>query len=284
MEKVEGPYHLLNDELVKNTDGESYPEFEGRTVYEVIRVEDGIAIFLEDHLDRFFRSAAYLDLPLPATAESIENRVYRLIAANQVGNQNLKFILGKTSKSESILWIFFTQSIYPPKSYYEEGIATSLFRIERLDPNIKLVRSDYQKAVLQERADKDVYELLLVDGNEEITEGSRTNVFFVKGKELYTPPAKAVLLGIVRKKVFEICEKRGIPINETAIPVEWVNDAEGAFVSGTGNNVLPISKIGTVAIPTMDNLIVRTIMADYAEMVRVYKEEKKHKKNIVTLC
>lgn len=63
------------------------------------------------------------------------------------------------------------------KKYYEEGIATSLFRIERLDPNIKLVRSDYQKAVLQERADKGVYELLLVDGNEQITEGSRTNVF-----------------------------------------------------------------------------------------------------------
>ena len=156
MEKVEGPYYLLNDDLVKNTDGESYPEFEGRTVYEVIRVEDGIAIFLEDHLDRFFRSAAYLDLPLPTTAESIEDRVYRLIAANQVGNQNLKSILGKTSKSESVLWIFFTQSIYPPKSYYEEGIATGLFRIERLDPNIKLVRSDYQKAVLQERADKGV--------------------------------------------------------------------------------------------------------------------------------
>ena len=276
MEKVEGSYYLLNDELVKNADGESYPEFEGRTVYEVIRVEDGIAIFLEDHLDRFFRSAAYLDLPLPATAESIEDRVYRLIAANQVGNQNLKFILGKTSKSESVLWIFFTQSIYPPKCYYEEGIATSLFRIERLDPNIKLVRSDYQKAVLQERADKGVYELLLVDGNEEITEGSRTNVFFVKGKELYTPPAKAVLLGIVRKKVFEICEKRQIPINETAIPVEWVKDAEGAFVSGTGNNVLPISKIGTAAIPTMNNPIVQTIMADYAEMVSVYKEAKKH--------
>ena len=276
MEKVEGPYYLLNDDLVKNTDGESYPEFEGRTVYEVIRVEDGIAIFLEDHLDRFFRSAAYLDLPLPTTAESIEDRVYRLIAANQVGNQNLKFILGKTSKSESVLWIFFTQSIHPTKSYYEESIATGLFRIERLDPNIKLVRSDYQKAVLQERADKDVYELLLVDGNEEITEGSRTNVFFVKGKELYTPPAKAVLLGIVRKKVFEICEKRQIPINETAIPVEWVKDAEGAFVSGTGNNVLPISKIGTAAIPTMNNPIVQTIMADYAEMVSVYKEAKKH--------
>ena len=276
LEIVEGPYYLLNEELIKNEDGGKHPEFEGRTVYEVIRVQDGIAIFLEDHLDRFFRSAAYLDLPLPATAEMIEDRFYRLIAANQVGEQNLKFILGKTAEGESVLWIFFAQSLYPPKSYYEEGIATSLFHIERLDPNIKLVRSDYQKAVLQERADKGVYELLLVDANEEITEGSRTNVFFVKGNELYTPPAKAVLLGIVRKKVFEICANRKIPINETAIPVAWIKDAEGAFVSGTGNNVLPISKIGSVAIPTMDNPIVQTIMADYAEMVKAYKQERKH--------
>lgn len=276
LEIVEGPYYLLNEELIKNEDGGKHPEFEGRTVYEVIRVQDGIAIFLEDHLDRFFRSAAYLDLPLPATAEMIEDRVYRLIAVNQVGEQNLKFILGKTAEGESVLWIFFAQSLYPPKSYYEEGIATSLFHIERLDPNIKLVRSDYQKAVLQERADKGVYELLLVDANEEITEGSRTNVFFVKGNELYTPPAKAVLLGIVRKKVFEICANRKIPINETAIPVAWIKDAEGAFVSGTGNNVLPISKIGSVAIPTMDNPIVQTIMADYAEMVKAYKQERKH--------
>jgi len=116
MEKVEGPYYLLNDYLVKNEDCGSYPEFEGRTVYELIRVQDGIAVFLEDHLDRFFRSAAYLNQPLPATAESIAERVYRLIAANQVGEQNLKFILGKTAKGESVLWIFFTQSIYPPKN------------------------------------------------------------------------------------------------------------------------------------------------------------------------
>lgn len=106
VEKVEGPFYLLNDDIIKNEDDRKHPEFEGRTVYEFIRVQDGIAIFLEDHLERFFRSAAYLDLPLPATAESIEDRVYRLIAANQVEEQNLKFILGKTSEGESVLWIF----------------------------------------------------------------------------------------------------------------------------------------------------------------------------------
>lgn len=272
MEKIEGQFYFVNDRLEKTGDSAAFPVFEGQTVYELIRVQDGIALFLEDHLERFFRSSAYLDLTPDATPSDIAEKIYKLIEANQVNEKNVKLILGKGKSCESLLWIFFTQSIYPPAAYYEEGIRTSLFHIERLDPNIKLVRGDYQEAVLQERAEKDVYELLLVDANEEITEGSRTNVFFVKGSALYTPPAKSVLLGIVRKKVFEICEKRQIPIHEMPIPVAWIDSCEGAFVSGTGNNVLPISAIGEQAIPTMTNEIVLTILSDYAELVNQYKE------------
>jgi len=40
--------------------------------------------------------------------------------------------------------------------------------------------------------------------------------------------------------------------------------------------VLPISKIGDHLIPTMENPVVQAIMADYAELVRMYKEENKH--------
>jgi branched-chain amino acid aminotransferase len=272
MEKIEGQFYFVNERLEKTEDSAAFPVFEGQTVYELIRVQDGIALFLEDHLERFFRSAAYLDLPPDATPSDIAERIYKLTEANQVNEKNVKLILGKGTSGESLLWIFFTQSIYPLAAYYEKGIRTSLFHIERLDPNIKLVRADYQKAVLQERAEKDVYELLLVDANEEITEGSRTNVFFVKGSALYTPPAKSVLLGIVRKKVFEICEKRQIPIHELPIPVAWIDSCEGAFVSGTGNNILPISAIGEEAIPTMTNEIVQTILSDYAELVKQYKD------------
>lgn len=63
VEKVEGPFYLLNDDIIKNEDDRKHPEFEGRTVYEFIRVQDGIAIF-GGSSGTFFRSAAYLDLPL----------------------------------------------------------------------------------------------------------------------------------------------------------------------------------------------------------------------------
>lgn len=278
MEKVEEEYYFLNERMEKSADSFVLPVFEGQTVYELIRVQDGIALFLEDHLERFYQSAAYLNLPIVATPAEMTERIYRLIEVNHVDEKNVKVILGRGKSGNSLLWIFFAQSIYPPAAYYEEGIRTDLFHMERLDPNIKLVRADYQKAVLQERTDKNVYELLLVDAKEEITEGSRTNIFFVKDKALYTPPAKSVLLGIVRKKVFEICEKRQIPINETPIPVAWITTCDGAFVSGTGNNVLPIAAIGDRILPTMSNEVVQTILSDYAALVSGYKAE--HKKTM----
>ena len=49
-------------------------------------------------------------------------------------------------------------------------------------------------------SDNKLYEVLLVDRNGRITEGSRSNVFFVKGNKFYTGPSAMVLVGITRKK------------------------------------------------------------------------------------
>lgn len=77
---------------------------------------------------------------------------------------------------------------------------TTLLKLERTDPNVKVLRTDYQKAVLAERKKQRAHEVLLVDQTDHVTEGSRSNLFIVKNNILYTSPAKNVLLGIVRKK------------------------------------------------------------------------------------
>src|SRR5699024_10753111 len=92
------------------------------------------------------------------------------------------------------LLAFFTKSPYPPASYYQNGIKTTLLNLEREDPNIKIQREEYQKTVLAEREKTGSYEVLLVDQEGNVTEGSRSNLFIVKGDKLYTSPAKNVLL------------------------------------------------------------------------------------------
>lgn len=152
---------------------------------------------------------------------------------------------------------------------------TTLLKLEREDPNIKIQREEYQKIVLAEREKTGSYEVLLVDQEDNVTEGSRSNLFIVKGDKLYTSPAKTVLLGIVRSKVVAICQQQQIDIIEQNIPVTELNTIDGAFISGTGNDVLPIASIDSITLESTKNPVVSTIMREYDRLVKQYIASKK---------
>ena len=117
--------------------------------------------------------------------------------------------------------------------------------------------------------------MLLVDQEDNLTEGSRSNLFIVKGDKLYTSPAKNVLLGIVRSKVVDICRQQQIDIIEQKIPVSELNTIDGAFISGTGNDILPIASINNIALESIKNPIILTIMREYYRLVNQYIVSKK---------
>jgi branched-chain amino acid aminotransferase len=242
---------------------------EGKTIYEVIRVQQGIALFLEDHLERFKASAAATDLFLKDSDTAITQRIYQLISINQVTHKNIKLIL---NASKGLL-IFFTKTVYPPQAYYLNGMHTTLFKMERTDPTIKTLRNDYQKAVLAEREKQQAYEVLLVDQTDHVTEGSRSNLFIVKNNKLYTSPAKNVLLGIVRKKTLALCAMLGFEVIEENISVSKLVGIDGAFITGTGNNILPIQSIGELTLHSTNNPIIKALMSEYTNLVATYINE-----------
>lgn len=267
---VEQEMYYLNEQALSTENLEPFEQLTGKNVYEIIRVQNGIPLFLEDHLRRFRASAESVGIPLTDSDVALTKRVYQLTAKNNVLNQNIKLIWNKRLG----LLAFFTKSIYPPQSYYETGMKTTLLKLERQDPNIKIQREEYQKTVLAERERTGSYEILLVDQHDHVTEGSRSNLFIVKNGKLYTSPAKTVLLGIVRSKVVAICQEKGIEIMEENIPVAELNTIDGAFISGTGNNVLPIASIDDIDIPSIENPIILSIMEEYDCLVQNYIESK----------
>lgn len=270
MDIVERKYFLVNDDWME-TDRADLPEYEGQKVYELIRVQDGIPLFLEDHLNRFRKSAEKVGIPLTVEDADIRRSIAHMISKNDVNEQNLKLLFGRDQEGKSALTYYFVKSVYPPSSYYEEGINVSLLHLERMDPSIKLQREEYQKAVLAERERKQVHEVLLVDENERVTEGSRTNLFLVKDNQIWTPPSKRALLGIVRKQVLLICRDMHIEIGEKEITVSDLYEAEGLFLTGTGNDVLPISAVEGEPIPTITDPIIQEIMLQYQRVVEDYK-------------
>lgn len=271
MEYVEQKFYYHNDQEVSTDNLHPFEQLTGKNVYEVIRVREGIPLFLEDHLRRFRAFALAVGIPLTDSDDILINRLYQLIDKNGAFDQNIKLIWNK----DIGLLAFFTKSSYPPASHYQNGIKTTLLNLEREDPNIKIQREAYQKTVLAEREKTGSYEVLLVDQEGNVTEGSRSNLFVVKGDKLYTSPAKNVLLGIVRSKVVAICQQQQIDIIEQNVPVTELNTIDGAFISGTGNDVLPIASIDSIPLESIKKPVISSIMREYDRLVKQYIASKK---------
>ena len=104
--------------------------------------------------------------------------------------------------------------------------------------------------------------MFLVNRDGIITEGSRSNVFFVKNGEVYTSPTDTVLPGVTRTVIIRILEDAGIPLHYSAIKQEELSGFDAAFISGTSPKVLPVANIGDIAYD-VDNPVLRSLMARY---------------------
>jgi len=85
---------------------------------------------------------------------------------------------------------------------------------------------------------------LVADGQGQVAETSRANVFFLSGAKLYTPPvASGCVAGIVRQLVLRSAAKAGLPVVEEPI-TRWQLARFGAgFTTNISDGLRPIEAI-----------------------------------------
>jgi branched-chain amino acid aminotransferase len=158
--------------------------------------------------------------------------------------------------------MYLNPTHYPSEKLYKAGVRTGLFKGERKNPNIKMMDRDLRDATDKAIRSGDLYEVLLVNSDGRITEGSRSNVFFIRNGEVYTAPADKVLLGVTRTMILRIMEKAGIPLHYYSVKMDELKSFDAAFISGTSPKVLPIASIGEVSFDVNDPAL-RKIMEKY---------------------
>jgi len=65
----------------------------GFGIFDYFRYADGKPRFIEDHLDRFFRSAKLLELEMPVSRDQLRATVYELIQRNEQPEGGIRFVL-----------------------------------------------------------------------------------------------------------------------------------------------------------------------------------------------
>lgn len=225
--------------------------------YEVIRVVDSKPLFLREHLLRLKKSIGDADLvKLKAAIDTLIKERDEIISQNIFLGYNLE-----TGDN----MVCFNKSFYPPVDWYDEGIAIGLLDIKRENPNFKIYNDKYKVLVKSYLEENDFFETLICSEGY-ITEGSRSNVFFIKSNKIITPPLKKVLPGITREKVFLVADDLGYEIEEKNIEIESLDSFDGVFITGTSIDLLPVKEVADKGFNTCSNKIYEDLSRDYRLM------------------
>jgi branched-chain amino acid aminotransferase len=224
-------------------------------------------LFFEEHFERLKLSAQHLNKKMEFDRTKILGQVKRLVTSNQVMDGNVEIIVHFDEKGSAHLILMLIEQRYPDPDQYLNGVDTLTFDSRRINPHIKQINIDLRQKTQKKIAEKNIYELILYNQNNCITEGSRSNIFFIKKNELITSPIELVLPGITRDKVFFICHQHRFPILETNIPLKEIGGFDAAFLTGTSPKLLPLRSIDNIVFNTRNNLM-RELMQHYDDMIK----------------
>lgn len=237
---------------------------EGENIlYEVIRVKNSAPIFLDDHLKRFMYSAQMMGYDI--NLDEIALGVRGLLHANPVDQRNFRLMYYSNDHGDTLL-IYFIPSRYPTADEISTGVRLETLNAERHNPTVKFENKAIRAIANEILATHRCYEVLLVDHDGFITEGSRSNVFFIGENRLITAPDSKVLGGITRQKVIEICKKMSINIDFRCLHIDELASTTGCFITGTSPGVLLVRQVDNRYYNSIPE-IVRELSVQYEELV-----------------
>jgi branched-chain amino acid aminotransferase len=217
----------------------------GYGIFDYFKILNGRPIFLEDHLDRFYRSAATMRLPVGFSKEAVKGMIHELIEINDIPDSGIKILLTGGYSTDGFRMgvpnLVITHAPLPTYGSFQiNGIKVITHRHQRQLPEIKTI--DYLMAVwlqpyLEERQAQDV---IYHDGKL-VTECPRSNIFIVTKDNRILTPAKNVLKGVIRKQLLNL--EHRYPVAEADLTLDDLYEATELFITSTTKNILPVIQV-----------------------------------------
>ena len=110
--------------------------------------------------------------------------------------------------------------------------------------DIKSVNLLGQVLAKQAAQEAGAYEALMIGPDGNITECGATSFYIVKNNEIITRPlSNHILPGMTRKSVLKLCKEQGQKLEQRAVTLEEVYQADEAFITGASTYVLAVTKV-----------------------------------------
>jgi len=259
----------------------------GYGLFETMRAYNGKIFFLERHLKRLGQSAEILGLGKALAGIDLERACLDTLKANNLKDARMRLTVSRGdagpfpgTKQDAVATVLVAATAYtpPPPEVYEKGYKAlvSAFRRDSQSLLSRLKSIGYLLSVLakKEAENAGVDEALLLNERGALAEGSISNVFFVAGNELMTPPVESgILPGVTRGVVLELAAGSKIKAVEANIRVEDLSRFDEAFLTNSVLEIMPLVEIRDRAGKTLilgsgrPGEVTKRLMSAYREMV-----------------
>jgi branched-chain amino acid aminotransferase len=257
----------LNDLLIQR----------GYGIFDYLRVVDNKPLFVQDHLDRLYQSAALMHMVVPQSKEMILKIVMELVSKNDMPYSGLKLIVSGGDSSDGYtleqprLTIIQQPLPVPSNDFSVTPFALMSHPFQRQLPQVKT--TDYLMAIyLQPQLKAFGGQDILYTHDGMIRECPRSNFFLISEQGHIVTPKEQVLKGITRKNILAEASANGITIEERPIALNEINNARGAFIASSTKRIIPVSKIDTTTIPT-DSPILEKVFDLLVQKEQAYLKE-----------
>lgn len=223
----------------------------GDGVYDATYSRNHKIYTLNQHIDRFYRSAKLLRMTPPCTKKELAELLCDLVKKVDSGEQ---FVYWQLTRGTGLrnhnfppegtpgnLWITLTPR--KVKDTYQKIKLITLPDTRFLHCNIKTLNLIPSVMASQAAAEAGVDETVFHrDGR--VTECAHSNVHIIKNGTFITPPAdNLILAGIARDNLIMFCGRLGIPVKETPFTLDELYDADEVIVSSAGSFCLAAESV-----------------------------------------
>jgi len=238
--------------------------FEGIRCYATPR---GPAAFrLTPHMRRLFDSAKIYRTELPYTLAQLVSAVKETVRANRLKSAYVRPVVFRGFGSlgvdpmpcpvevaiAAIEW-----GKYLGDEGLEQGVDVCVSSWNRFAPNtlpaLSKAGGNYLNSQLVKmEALRDGYsEGIVLDSQNQVSEGSGENIFVVRDGMVLTPPAgSSILWGITRDTVITLLHELGIEVRQQVIPREMLYLADEIFFTGTAAEITPVRSVDGIPVGT----------------------------------
>ncbi|MBM3490544.1 MAG: branched-chain-amino-acid transaminase [Alphaproteobacteria bacterium] len=228
----------------------------GDGIFEGLQAVNGGVFKLDRHIERFYRSARYMEITMPLSPEAMTAAILETARRNGLRDGYMRPMVSRgvgpmgirnmaQLSAATVVIVAQHERIEDRKAAFEKGIRAHIASIRRvpsecLDSRVKSANyiNNIMAYLEAKHAGYDTAILLDMQGN--VAEGYGNNVFAVDGGALLTPPVGNILAGITREAVMELAKGMNLPTEVRPMTVYDLVTAEEVFDSASMSELTPI--------------------------------------------